>query len=126
MLDAKLVSPLGGEYELRESPGGLKTWVSTALADRSDSTQPPATYQFPALNWLRGIKLELRAHDGLLAVHAEVIMPVETQRGGRIAGLPSFGPKPTESRRVRSRNTASPVAVETGAAKPRRGRNLLR
>ncbi|MBI3839551.1 MAG: hypothetical protein HY288_16650 [Planctomycetia bacterium] len=90
LLDATFEAPLGGDYELREWPGGLKTWVATALADRTDATQPPADYQFPALNWLRGITVELRADQGLLAAHAEVIMPVETQRGLQLPGL-SFG-----------------------------------
>jgi hypothetical protein len=79
LLAAKLVSPLGGDYELREVQGGLKTWVSTALADRTDTSQPPNDYEFPALNWLRGIDFELTTHDGILAAHGEVIMPVETR-----------------------------------------------
>ena len=33
LLDAKLMSPLGGEYELRNLSSGAKAWVSTALAE---------------------------------------------------------------------------------------------
>ena len=44
-----------------------------------DPTKPPAEYQFPALNWFRGVQMELMADNGLLAIHGEVIMPVETK-----------------------------------------------
>ncbi len=92
LLKAKLISPLGGDYELREFPGGPKVWVSTALLDQARSETPPADYQFPALNWLRGIQLEVRAVDGLLAAHGEFIMPAETKpsTGFQFPSLP-FG-----------------------------------
>ncbi len=79
LLGGKFVSPLGGKYELREFDSGLQTWVSTALADNKNGDQPPDDYQFPALNWLRGIDAELAVQDGRLAAHANVIMPVETR-----------------------------------------------
>ena len=103
LLDATMVEPLGGEYELRDYPGGLKMWVSTALASSGDSNAPPADYQFPALNWLRGLDADLRADGGLLALHAEVIMPVETKpaAGGfklpSLPGLPFGSSKPAET-----------------------------
>jgi hypothetical protein len=94
LLDARLMSPLGGRYEVRELPGGRNNWVDTALADRTSANQPPGDYQFPALNWLRGIKVELTTRDGLLAAHGEFIMPVETRSGPQIPGLPFLGQKP--------------------------------
>jgi hypothetical protein len=56
--------------------------VATALIDNPNGNQPPADYQFPALNWLRGVDLELslqKAPLPALAMHAEFIMPVETR-----------------------------------------------
>jgi hypothetical protein len=102
LLAAKMVSPLGGDYELRELKGGPKTWVSTALADRIDTSQPPADYEFPALNWLRGINFELSTQNGTLAAHGEVIMPVETRpapsaSASPFAGLLGGAPKPKPS-----------------------------
>jgi hypothetical protein len=103
LLDARMVEPLGGEYELRDFAGGLKMWVSTALANSGDSNTPPADYQFPALNWLRGIDADLRADGGSLAMHAEVIMPVETKPAASgfklpsLPGLPFGGSKPAEA-----------------------------
>ncbi|HEX3726557.1 MAG TPA: hypothetical protein VHV08_09960, partial [Pirellulales bacterium] len=95
LLEAKLVDPLGGEYELSEYPGGLKTWTSTALANAGESGVPPADYQFPALNWLRETQFEVRAENGLLALHGEVVMPVETRAapaGFKLPGLPFGNP----------------------------------
>jgi hypothetical protein len=56
--------------------------VATALVDNPNGNQPPADYQFPALNWLRGVDLELslqKAPLPALAMHVEFIMPVETR-----------------------------------------------
>ncbi len=95
LVGAQLLEPLGGKYELREIPGGQRSWTSTSLVDPENPKQPPADYQFPALNWFRGIQLELMTESGLLAVHGEVIMPVETQSTGlQIPGLPFSLPKP--------------------------------
>ena len=96
LLWAKLVPMLDGEYELRELPGGHATWVLTSLADRPNSTEMPADYQFRALNWLRGIQFELVTENGQLAAHAEVIMPVETRpaAGFQFPSLPFGAAKP--------------------------------
>jgi hypothetical protein len=90
LLDARLLEPLGGKYELQAIPGGPSAWVSTSLVN-NPSNSPPADYQFPALNWLRGVELELAADGNLLAVHGELIMPVETKApsGGGLQ-LPSL------------------------------------
>ena len=104
LLGAELLEPLGGKYELREAASGQKTWISTSLAEHPDAKQPPADYQFPALNWLRGIQLEAVTENGLLALHGEVIMPAETKPTGLslpglplgkpAAGAPQAKPKP--------------------------------
>jgi hypothetical protein len=91
LLDAKLLEPLGGKYELLALPSGQQSWVSTSLVDHPDAKSPPADYQFPALNWLRGVDFELMTDGDLLAVHGELIMPVETQSSGfQLPSLP-FG-----------------------------------
>jgi hypothetical protein len=108
LLAAKMISPLGGEYEVREMQGGGRMWVSSALADRTETTQPPDDYQFPALNWLRGINFELSAENGTLAIHGEAIMPVETRPAAAapspFAGLLGGAKKPKPS------DVESPIA----------------
>jgi hypothetical protein len=78
LLVAKFESPLGGQYELRETSPGVKTWVSSALADAPPNQVPP-DYQFPALTWLRGMDLEMGFQNGAIAAHVEATMPVETR-----------------------------------------------
>jgi hypothetical protein len=90
LLGAKMLDPLGGKYELRELPSGQKTWTSTSLVE-NPSDSPPKDYMFPALAWFRGIELELMTEGSMLALHGEVIMPVETKSSGfTLPGLP-FG-----------------------------------
>ena len=82
ILNATFVAPLGGSYELRKGEGGMSSWVATALSDRPEDAPPPKDYQFRALNWLRGIDVELslqKAPDPALALHGEFIMPVEAR-----------------------------------------------
>jgi hypothetical protein len=100
ILGAKFMSPLGGTYELRDFGNGLKNWVSTAIADRPETT-PPADYQFPALTWLRGADLEIAAVGNSLTAHADLIMPVETRpaAGLQLPSLPfGSGAKPSTAK----------------------------
>ncbi len=91
LLDAKLLEPLGGKYELLAIPSGQQSWVSTSLVEQPNAKDVPADYQFPALNWLRGVDFELMTDGDLLAVHGELIMPVETKATGfQLPSLP-FG-----------------------------------
>mgnify|MGYP006969345113 FL=1 len=82
LLGARLLEPLGGEYELREQPGGQTAWTSTSLIEHPQASPPPSDYQFPALRWFRGIDFEVSVDHGLLAVHGEMIMPAETKPTG--------------------------------------------
>ena len=66
VLDAKLVCPLGGKYEYRETPGGPGQWISTALESGGSGgfldVNVPEGYAAPPLNWFRG--LDDGRHDG--------------------------------------------------------------
>jgi hypothetical protein len=77
ILDAKLVCPLGGEYQLQSTRAGLQKWTSTAFP------RPAAEYPAPLLNWLRGAEARLAREDGQLMLYAEFSMQ-------RHPGLPSF------------------------------------
>ncbi len=91
VLDARLIDPLGGKYELTAGQSGFKEWRSTKL-----TTGAPANYQFPALAWIRGLDLEGRLEEGQVVLHAEVDMPLElTVPGQAVAAKPKVAvPKP--------------------------------
>ncbi len=78
LLDAKLICPLGGHYELRQTPDGPPRWTSTALeklaASGGTDAHAPEGYQAPPLNWFRGLDLEATMTDKNLSAHAEVDM----------------------------------------------------
>jgi len=77
LLDARLICPLGGEYVLRETPGGER-WTSTALegtrSRRLLPSRPPAGYVAPPLTWLRGLTLDAQMTEDVLSMHADVVM----------------------------------------------------
>jgi hypothetical protein len=120
LVGATLLDPLGGKYELGELPGGQRSWTSTSLTAKPNANQPPADYQFPALNWFRGVKLDAMVDQGLLAIHGEVIMPVETQAAStfQIPGLPFGLPKPSAGA-DKSKSKAKPkLPAPTAPPKP--------
>jgi hypothetical protein len=80
LTDAKLVCPVGGQYQLDQRAGGLPTWISTALpSDRMRLVDglfepAPASYTAPILNWLRGLEADLALDQRVLSLHVEVDM----------------------------------------------------
>ena len=77
LADARLVSPLGGGYELVTRENGFPTWVPTALKNETagDFVMAEAKFQSPPLDWFRGLELTLKSDPGkLLAVNATVQM----------------------------------------------------
>ena len=78
VLDARLLDPLGGRYELAADGRGGATgrWRST----RSGAAAP-ADYQFPALTWIRGLDAEAWFDQGRLVLHSEVEMPAYGSAG---------------------------------------------
>ena len=84
LLDAKLICPLGGQYVYRQTPQGAGGWTSTFFdGERRDgppTARPPSGYQAPPLNWFRGLDLESLVEPETLALHAQVIMQMPTQR----------------------------------------------
>jgi len=78
LLDARLICPLGGEYEYRQAPDGPGHWTSTALDNAAEgglfTTQAPEGFVSPPLSWLRGLHVDARVDPEALSVHAEVLM----------------------------------------------------
>jgi len=91
IVGAKLASPLGGSYELRDDRG-IKSWTSTALADSPSNDRPPKGYEFPAIKWLRGADAQLRLTKSSLSAHIEADMAAKVESGFKLpAGLNLFG-----------------------------------
>jgi hypothetical protein len=93
LLDAKLICPLGGKYECRQTPDGHGYWTSTALDDAAEgglfTTQAPEGFVSPPLSWFRGLQVEARVDLEALSVHAEVLIQMpdaNRQKAGEHAG----------------------------------------
>jgi hypothetical protein len=81
LLDAKLICPLGGQYELRDAGTPLAHWTSTALRPEPPArpngplkVHAPPGYQSPPLSWFRGLDLEATMTEKTVSARAEVIM----------------------------------------------------
>ena len=78
LLGAKLVCPLGGEYELEKTPDGHGWWTSTGLFGGGQrgllGAIAPQGYQAPPLRWFRGLDLQATMVRESLSAHAEIIM----------------------------------------------------
>lgn len=78
LLDAKLICPLGGKYELRESPGSAARWTSTSLERQATAgtlrDHAPEGYVSPPLNWFRGLDLDAAMNHQTISIHAEIDM----------------------------------------------------
>jgi hypothetical protein len=74
LLDAKLLCPLGGEYQLVEDlNGGLKSWQSTVWANRNAQTVPE-DFEAPLLKWFRGADAHLTKFGDQISTRIELDM----------------------------------------------------
>jgi hypothetical protein len=99
LLDAKLVDPLGGKFELLPNHSGRPLWMSTVTADPrfQGTASMPSGYQFPALKWFRGMNADVLMQPTQLVAHAEIDLPALTHTAGvdlpvlpSLPSLPSF------------------------------------
>ena len=125
LLGAKFVSPLGGEYKLEATDGGPQNWVATALA-ANPAGAPPADYQFRALNWLRGVEMELlleKSPAPELSFHGEFIMPVEARAPAfELPKLPFTMPKAGPAKpeaKSKAEKLPTPAPEKPRASNPR-------
>jgi hypothetical protein len=111
LLQAKLDCPLGGTYEPKPDDERPTGFLSTAL--RRGSAR--ADYQFPALNWLRGVQLNVSMQDARLMAHADLVMPVSLRDRaviGKPWSLPAQAKKPPAA-------VTSPDAEPTPSTSPK-------
>jgi hypothetical protein len=87
LLDATLVCPLGGEYELVEELGGGQVWQSTAWAKRDLGTIPE-DFAAPLLQWFRGLDAHLNKSGDQLVGRVE--LDIQRQPDEPKIQLPNF------------------------------------
>ncbi len=73
LLDAQLVCPLGGEYQLLGDHNSA-TWKSTAAADQGGRYQVPEAYIAPPLVWFRGLEAQVMRYPERVVLRAHVDM----------------------------------------------------
>lgn len=76
LVAGEFVCPLGGEYVLMEAQSGAELWASTAAAPNNQFllTEIPPDYQFPLLEWFRGMHAEVLRGEDSLNLFAEVLI----------------------------------------------------
>ena len=89
LLDAELICPLGGEYELvEELRGGGLSWQSTAWTDRQLG-RVPEDFQAPLVKWFRGLDAHLIKDGERIVARAELDMQRDAAPGPKFE-LPLF------------------------------------
>jgi len=74
LLDAQLVCPLGGEYQLVEDiRGGARAWESTAWAKRNLAATPE-DFEPTLLQWFRGLDAQLNKDGDQIVARIELDM----------------------------------------------------
>ena len=83
LLQAGLISPVGGKYELVKPEGEFPFWTSTALTNDGRGgplDAVPEGFHSPPLDWFRGLDAELAVEQAKLSLDAEILM----QRQARV------------------------------------------
>ncbi len=119
LLDAKLVCPLGGEYQLAQRDGSIALWQSTRWLAAIDPAEPPDPYQPLVLDWFRGLDAQLTKSDGRLVVHAELDMQRRPSASKfDIPLLNLFGGNKTPKKDEEKKPSAEPRPSPTDSLKP--------
>jgi hypothetical protein len=77
LLQAKLISPVGGKYDLVKPKEEFPFWTSTALATDGRGGPlgaVPEGFHSPPLDWFRGLDAELAVEQAKLSLDAEILM----------------------------------------------------
>jgi hypothetical protein len=90
LLDAMLICPLGGEYQLVEDlNGGQRSWQSTAVA-RANGGAAPEDFEPPLLKWFRGLDGHLVKAGDQINTRIELDMQREPRAPKLDFQLPDF------------------------------------
>jgi hypothetical protein len=94
VLDARLVCPLGGQYELKQPQEGPAAW-------RSTSARASGPYRFPMLNWFRGLGADAVLDGPAVVAHIELVMQPLSSKAPRTPAEEVPSPKAPESAATR-------------------------
>lgn len=86
ILNAKLICPLDGEYQLHANVDGMKRWSSSAWLDGKVASRQ--RYVSPLMNWLRGLELRVTIEEDRIVAAGTLDIDREEKEGG--IRLPSF------------------------------------
>jgi len=133
LLDAQLIDPLGGKYQLVEDlGGGPKVWAATSWAGRNAS-EIPADFEAPVLKWFRGLDAHLTKIGDQVTTRVEIDMQRQPTApkleiplldfsrlfgGGQQALKPKAGQKPEELPPPLPPVREAPKAQEPAALRP--------
>jgi len=89
---AKLACPLGGKYVLLTPENAAPAWASTAWSGEKQQAiaQVPADFVAPAMQWFRGLDLDMTTDQRRIEVHAEVGLQHKPAAVGGGFVLPGF------------------------------------
>ena len=106
LLDARLVCPLGGEYQLVDESGKQTRWASSVWL--AGKRQSQGSYVSPLMNWLRGLEATMAIDEDRIVARGVLDIQRSKQEEGAIK-LPLF-----EFFRGNSKAASPP----SGSAKP--------
>ena len=88
LLDAKLICPFGGEYQLVQNPDGTQRWASSAWATGKEAAKEG--YVSPLMHWLRGLQASMTIEEDRVVAGGWVDIQREKQESGGGIRLPLF------------------------------------
>lgn len=86
ILNAQLICPLKGKYEVQTNDDGTRRWVSTAWID--GKKQSRMRYVSPLMSWLRGLELAITIEADRVVAEGTLDIDREKRAGG--LKLPKF------------------------------------
>ncbi|NIP86067.1 MAG: hypothetical protein GTO03_11070 [Planctomycetales bacterium] len=116
LVGARLLCPLGGEYRSLPLEDGRHLWVSSAWSEQNAAAlvEVPTGYQFPVLQWLRGLQLDAQLQPDHLTIRADLLVARKPVGGIAWPELP-VPPQPRPPRQRPSEPEELPPPLELDA-----------
>jgi hypothetical protein len=115
LVGARFLCPLGGKYGSLPAQNGKSLWVSSAWSGENAPAlvQVPEDYQFPVLQWLRGLELDTQLQPDHLTIRADVLVARKPVGGIAWPALPELpSPQPARQRPSEPEELPPPMPVD--------------